>query len=812
MRIICPNCRSEYEFDGTRVSSRGTKVKCSSCDHVFTIYRVEEPASLDAPKLRERSRRKIGKLAGQRLFLRQEGKTYKVQGVGLLQRWIVEKRVLATDEVSLDGEEWDLVSRLSELRPFFAVLRQLRETRRELLSTRNRLKETLEMRAVGEAPDVHDTSDVMAHAPQSLVDEEPPVRLSDTTVTAEDGPPPHTEQSLDRHMLVPPYFGEGDDENPDDLVEPRTAELHTRPPDPISPEIVGTGDFPAAAVKDTIETREEPFPPDVLGDEMYVSAEPDVRPPVEEESPPGAPDEGEPVGSDDSGAYGADVTREEVSPIADGAPAGDPIPSVAREAVSKLAAEEAAPPEYDPAAQSVFSEPVEARTSFEDPDGPADETVESPPAIDFESAIGPVEDGPEESEEHLSEEPQEDLPEQVAPSRDSIEVSGEDAAAEPPQEASRDSVGSGEESSALDQPAIDFDSALGPMEDSEESSDDYKDDPPPIDFGDTADSVVEDEGDEGLGKDFDTFESSYEQAFSTADSEDEEWEGDDFAQRYDSYGDEAAGSGVTWPYIVGAAALIAVIAGGAWFAVHKMKSDTRSLDDFGTTEPSAETDGTGESATTDPELDEDALADNAAEDTEEETATAVEPTAADLAEEAPQPDPERVTPEAVEETTPEEIVEEPPTPEESPTPKPDPDAIDWGDTGAAAAEPAPPANADHGALATQLAAEGRHGEAIQEYLRAFLSDPNNAGLRKGAGWAYIEIGNNAEAAKHFRKAILLNSMDPETHYGLGLAYEGMGNNDQAIDEYQTYLGLAPNGREAMEVQILLRRLVEMSGG
>ena len=55
-------------------------------------------------------------------------------------------------------------------------------------------------------------------------------------------------------------------------------------------------------------------------------------------------------------------------------------------------------------------------------------------------------------------------------------------------------------------------------------------------------------------------------------------------------------------------------------------------------------------------------------------------------------------------------------------------------------------------------------------------------------------------------------MDPESHYGLGLAYEGMGRNDDAINEYETYLGLAPNGREAMEVQILLKRLVEMRDG
>jgi len=839
VRIICPNCRSEYEFDARRVSGKGTKVKCSSCEHVFMVYRVEESVSVESPlKEHQRPRRRIGKLTGERLMLRQESKVYTVRSLALLQRWIVEKRVLATDEISVDGEVWELVSRLSELRPFFTVLRSLRETRRELVDTRDRLKATLEMKAVGpdDMPDVHPTGDVMAHMGPSLVDEAPvslaehevPARRPDPLDEEEDGPHPHTEESVDRAMaadmgiveeppartapvstpLVDEDRGEptGDREpaipdrpsfssfDPDEAVEPESAEFMARPLDFVSPEVVGSGEHEAIVGRRDPLSEQQDLARRERTDGIFA-------PPPDEETVESAP-----------------------------VPESGPIPRSARDAVSEMTSDSRDPeaPYYDPAAQSVVTgglstedEPSELSEPAEPGDQPA------LPPLDFDSAMGSMEDAS-----------QEDMDEPSEPSRPS-ESGGPalppldfDSAMGSMEDASEEDMGDAGEPSA-DPPAgppIDFDSALGSMADEPSGSGEEseqldepepaavdEDAPPafdePIDF-DAALGTMEDEEDEeddgdGLGADFETFESSFEASFPTG-SVDEEWEGDDFSQRFeDDYEDEDEDRpGLPLPYIIGGAVVIVALIIGTWWVLQSMKEETRSL---------ADVDGSG---------DESAGAETADVDGGEESVTPEEGDgAADAGEageeatpdegeggEEPTEDPEEATPEEVEDPTPDEEAFEDPTPEpatpEPPTPD---DDIDWG--GGEEPTPAPPpANVDHAAKAAELASAGQHGEAINEYLRAFLSDPNNPSTRKSIGWSYIEIGNNNEASKHFRKAVLLDSMDPEAHYGLGLAYEMLGRNSDAINEYESYLGLAPNGREATEVRILLKRLIELEGG
>ena len=39
MDVICQNCGTEYDFDETLVSERGTTVKCTQCAHLFKVYR-----------------------------------------------------------------------------------------------------------------------------------------------------------------------------------------------------------------------------------------------------------------------------------------------------------------------------------------------------------------------------------------------------------------------------------------------------------------------------------------------------------------------------------------------------------------------------------------------------------------------------------------------------------------------------------------------------------------------------------------------------------------------------------------------------
>ena len=848
MRIICPNCRSEYEFDGSRVSNRGTKVKCSSCEHVFTVYRVDENGEVDeAPVLEKKTKRRIGKLGGEQLMLRQEGRSYPIQNLSLLQRWIVEKRVLATDEISIDGETWELVSRLGELRPFFGVLRQLRETRRELSATRERLQETLELRSIepSEVPSVRTTDDVVANW-----GEEEPVRLPAATSAPhpaslddeDDLPPAHTEESVDRRLAADmgyPLF-EDDDLAPDEVVEPESAELVAHRTDVL---------VPSAGADDTPDQLEPP----IAADEPVVST--DDPYPQDEPTLPSVETDADRV---ESGLFVGLGQDESAETKPDEAAESIPIPRAARETVSKMAAEEADEPYYDPAAQSVVTPMV---PSLDD-----ESTMESPPPahglppIDFDSAMGPLSGDEEPSEadepERLSGEESRPLDEPSGEPEVGDEAPEDDAdrdRPEPPPPIDFDSAmgalsddgdEASEEDAERDQaeppPPIDFDSAMGPLSDDAEEEDGAEEDaaaePPPalpaIDFdsamgplSDDAgdDEVGDDEGEDnehGLGKDFDTFESSYEESF-PVDSQDEEWEGDDFSHQFDAAEEDDERPSML-PYVIGAVVALVVVVAGAWYVIHGMKETTRTLEDFDATAETGEgAEAAGEAVT--PEEGLTTEGDEAATEGEDALADAGEepPTEAEPTTEEEPPTDALDRPDTIEEV---EEVEEPPTEAPEPVePSDDPsnpfqgndedvwdDEPDWGEEPADAEVPAPPADA--AVHASQLASAGQHSEAIQEYLRAFLTDPNNPRTRKEAGWSYIEIGNNGEAAKHFRKAVLLSSMDPESHYGLGLAYEGMGRNDDAINEYETYLGLAPNGREAMEVQILLKRLKEMRDG
>jgi hypothetical protein len=60
-------------------------------------------------------------------LLRQEGRVYSVPDVATLQRWILERRVTAEDQVNLTGEGWQPVQSQPELEVFFRTLARLDE-------------------------------------------------------------------------------------------------------------------------------------------------------------------------------------------------------------------------------------------------------------------------------------------------------------------------------------------------------------------------------------------------------------------------------------------------------------------------------------------------------------------------------------------------------------------------------------------------------------------------------------------------------------------------------------------------------------
>ncbi|MBN95052.1 MAG: hypothetical protein CL928_13450, partial [Deltaproteobacteria bacterium] len=137
MRIVCPNCSAEYFLEADQVDAAGTTAQCSACNHTFVAH--PEPGEVTDVVPTEpdghAAEQELGGAAaessgdGQVWYLAQGGRVYKVKDLATLQRWVVEKRVLPTDRISNDGQTWTEVTQRADLRPFFAILEQLKVAR-----------------------------------------------------------------------------------------------------------------------------------------------------------------------------------------------------------------------------------------------------------------------------------------------------------------------------------------------------------------------------------------------------------------------------------------------------------------------------------------------------------------------------------------------------------------------------------------------------------------------------------------------------------------------------------------------------------
>ena len=104
MDVTCERCGTEYEFDETLVSDRGTTVKCTHCGHLFKVFR---PGAGDGPKTWT-IRTKAG----------------RVENLGSLrdlQRLITQGELKRDDEISRSGDSWKKLGDIAELVTFFAA-------------------------------------------------------------------------------------------------------------------------------------------------------------------------------------------------------------------------------------------------------------------------------------------------------------------------------------------------------------------------------------------------------------------------------------------------------------------------------------------------------------------------------------------------------------------------------------------------------------------------------------------------------------------------------------------------------------------
>jgi predicted Zn finger-like uncharacterized protein len=105
--VTCERCGTEYEFDETLVSDRGTTVKCTHCGHLFKVFRPG--GSLD------------GEDEAVWRIRKRDGTVETVATLRELQRRIVQGGLTPEDEISASGQPWKPLGAIAELETFFAA-------------------------------------------------------------------------------------------------------------------------------------------------------------------------------------------------------------------------------------------------------------------------------------------------------------------------------------------------------------------------------------------------------------------------------------------------------------------------------------------------------------------------------------------------------------------------------------------------------------------------------------------------------------------------------------------------------------------
>ena len=111
MDVTCERCGTEYEFDETLVSDRGTTVKCTNCGHLFKVFRPGTEPSAVAPENRSWT------------LETSDGGTQQIASLKELQRLITAGEVTADDRIARAGEGKKRLGDIAELATFFAAAR-----------------------------------------------------------------------------------------------------------------------------------------------------------------------------------------------------------------------------------------------------------------------------------------------------------------------------------------------------------------------------------------------------------------------------------------------------------------------------------------------------------------------------------------------------------------------------------------------------------------------------------------------------------------------------------------------------------------
>ena len=105
MDVTCERCGTEYEFDETLLSGRGTSVKCTNCGHIFKVYPT---AGADADRTTSVWRLKL-----------EDDSIDMIDSLRELQRRIGSGELTPENEIARGDESWKPLGSIPELETFF---------------------------------------------------------------------------------------------------------------------------------------------------------------------------------------------------------------------------------------------------------------------------------------------------------------------------------------------------------------------------------------------------------------------------------------------------------------------------------------------------------------------------------------------------------------------------------------------------------------------------------------------------------------------------------------------------------------------
>lgn len=91
----------------------------------------------------------------------------------------------------------------------------------------------------------------------------------------------------------------------------------------------------------------------------------------------------------------------------------------------------------------------------------------------------------------------------------------------------------------------------------------------------------------------------------------------------------------------------------------------------------------------------------------------------------------------------------------------------------------------------QAAYGQRHEEALTEYEKALVLEPENPRVHQSLGHAKTRLGRLTEALEHYQEAVRLHPTDSDLHYDLGVVARQLGQADESRHHLRQALELRP---------------------